>query len=75
MFRTSELFSFMQLTKVSFELVPTSVRITIFKEGSRFRSIMAYALTLFDMEIDTDYHNCIDDYENDGGYSQVAEMY
>ena len=35
---------------------------------------MAYALTLFDMEIDTDYHNCIDDYENDEGYSQVAEM-
>ncbi len=45
-----------------------------FKEGSRFRSIRAYAPTLFDMEIDTDYHNCIDDYESDERFSQVAEI-
>ena len=38
-----------------------------------FRSIRAYAPTLFDTEIDIDYHNCIDDYENDERYSQLLK--
>ncbi|MBR1507624.1 MAG: JAB domain-containing protein [Eubacterium sp.] len=45
-----------------------------FRAGSKFRSIRAYAPTLFDTEISTGYRNCIDSYESGSAFSQVAEL-